>query len=113
MKKTGLVRLIVDRLWFFPTKVIIKSRDAIKIRAIGKKGTYQIMRKINGKVADDIVYIKDHKNKIGWVSAPASDCFLTFIESLEMVFSQYKETYEVLLDYPKIGGEDIRDYVKN
>ena len=49
----------------FPTKVIIKSRYAIKIRAIGKKGTYQIMRKINGKVADDIVYIKDHKNKIG------------------------------------------------
>ena len=27
--------------------------------------------------------------------------------------SQYKENCEVLLDYPKIGGEDIKDYVKN
>ena len=37
--------------------------------------------------------------------------FLTFIESLEMIFSQYKETCEVLLDYPKIGGEDIKYFV--
>ena len=33
--------------------------------------------------------------------------FLTFIESLEIIFFQYKETCEVLLDYPKIGGEGI------
>ena len=33
--------------------------------------------------------------------------FLAFVESLEMIFSQYKETCEVLLDYPKIGGDDI------
>ena len=40
--------------------------------------------------------------------------FLTFVESLEMIFSQYKETCEVLLDYPKIGGGDfIEDYAKN
>ena len=32
--------------------------------------------------------------------------FLTFIEFMEMIFSQYKEPCEVLLDYPKIGGED-------
>ena len=39
--------------------------------------------------------------------------FLTFVESLEMIFSQYKETCEVLLDYPKIGGDDIiEDYAK-
>ena len=39
--------------------------------------------------------------------------FLTFVESLEMIFSQYKETYEVLLYYPKIGGDDIiEDYTK-
>ena len=30
-----------------------------------------------------------------------------------MIFSQYKETCEVLLDYPKIGGDDIKYYVKN
>ena len=29
-----------------------------------------------------------------------------------MIFSQYKETCVVLLDYPKIGGENIKDIVK-
>ena len=30
-----------------------------------------------------------------------------------MIFSQYTETYEVLLDYPKIGEDDIiEDYSK-
>ena len=28
-----------------------------------------------------------------------------------MVFSHYKEACEVLLDYPKIGGKDIKYYV--
>ena len=38
--------------------------------------------------------------------------FLTFVESLEMIFSQYKETCEVLLDYPKIGGENKKEIEK-
>ena len=39
--------------------------------------------------------------------------FLTFIDSIDMVFSQYRETYEVLIDHPKIGGGDvIEDYAK-
>ena len=39
--------------------------------------------------------------------------FLTFLESLEMIFSQYKKTCEVLIYYPKIGGDDIiEDYAK-
>ena len=33
--------------------------------------------------------------------------FLTHVESLEMIFLQYKETCEVFLDDPKIGGDDI------
>ena len=36
--------------------------------------------------------------------------FLTFIDSLDMIFSQYRETAEVLLDYPKIGGVDVIEY---
>ena len=40
------------------------------------------------------------------------DLFFTFIESLEMIFSQYKETCEATLDYPKMGGEVIKYYVK-
>ena len=39
--------------------------------------------------------------------------FLPFLESLEMLFSQYKENVGVLLDYPKIGVDDIiEDYAK-
>ena len=38
--------------------------------------------------------------------------FLTFVESLEMIFSQYKESYEVHLDYLKIGGENIKPFSK-
>ena len=39
--------------------------------------------------------------------------FLTFIDSLDMIFSQYRDACEVLLDYPKIGGDDaIEDYAK-
>ena len=39
--------------------------------------------------------------------------FLPFIDSLGMIFPQYRETCEVLLDYPKIGGGGvIEDYAK-
>ena len=38
---------------------------------------------------------------------------LTFIDSLDMIFSHYRETCQVLLDYPKIGEDDfIEDYAK-
>ena len=33
--------------------------------------------------------------------------FLTFIDSLDIIFSQYRETCQVLLDYPKIGGDNV------
>ena len=39
--------------------------------------------------------------------------FLILIESPGMIFYQYKETCEVLIDYPKIGREDIKYFVKN
>ena len=29
-----------------------------------------------------------------------------------MIFSQYRETCEVLLDYPKIEEDDVKDYAK-
>ena len=40
------------------------------------------------------------------------DDFLTFVESLEIICSQYTETCEVIIDYPKIGGYGIEDYAK-
>ena len=39
--------------------------------------------------------------------------FLTFIDLLDMIFSQYRETCQVHLNDPKIGGDDvIGDYAK-
>ena len=35
--------------------------------------------------------------------------FLTFIDSLDMIFSRYIETCEVLLDYPTIWGGNVKD----
>ena len=41
------------------------------------------------------------------------DLLLTFVESLDMIFSQYTKTCKSLLDYPKIGQDDvIEDYSK-
>ena len=37
--------------------------------------------------------------------------FLVFIASLQMVFSHYKETYMVLVEYPTIEGDVIKDHV--
>ena len=39
--------------------------------------------------------------------------FLTFIDSLNMIFSPYKETYEVLKDYPKLEGNIYKRLCKN
>ena len=30
-----------------------------------------------------------------------------------MIFYQYKETCEVLIDYPKIEGENLKEFAKN
>ena len=38
--------------------------------------------------------------------------FLSLIKLLEMIFYHYKETCEVLLYDPKIGGEDIKYFQK-
>ena len=38
--------------------------------------------------------------------------FLTFVESLEMIFSQYTETCKVITDYPKIEGGNIKEFAQ-
>ena len=38
--------------------------------------------------------------------------FVNFIELQKIIFLQYKETCEVVLDYQKKGGEDIKYYVR-
>ena len=38
--------------------------------------------------------------------------FLALVKSLEMIFPQYTEICEVLIDYPKIGWESIKYFAK-
>ena len=52
------------------------------------------------------------KFKLGEVPLHRQIYYPTFIELLQMVFLQYKEACEVLLDYLEIWGEDKIDYVK-
>ena len=52
------------------------------------------------------------KFKLGEYSPQRWIYFLTFVDSLDMIVSQYRETCEVLLDYPKIGGENSKYFVK-
>ena len=39
--------------------------------------------------------------------------FLAFLESREMIFSPYTEICEVLLDYQKLGGQNIKYFANN
>ena len=51
--------------------------------------------------------------KMHMIRSSAGFTSSSFVESLDMIFSQYRETCEVLLDYQKIGGDDIiEDYAK-
>ena len=59
------------------------------------------MRKFNGKAADNIVQIKKTiKFKMDDDPLQRRIYFVTFVESMEMIFSKYTETCEVILDYP-------------
>ena len=71
------------------------------------------MRKINGKLMTTVYKSNIIKFKLDEYPIHRQIYFLTFVESLERIFSQYKDTYKVLLEFRKIGGEDIKYFVKN
>ena len=68
------------------------------------------MRMFNGKVADDRYRSNIIRFKMDEDPLQRRIYFLKFVESLEMILSQYTETCEVLIDYPQIGGEDIKEF---
>ena len=57
--------------------------------------------------------MENHLVQTGWGSAPAPDLFPYFFLVTGDNISQYKDTCEVLLEYPKIGGGGIKDFIKN
>ena len=82
------------------TKVIIKARNTIKGRDV-----------LTAKFLTAEYKSKIIKFKLDEDPLQRQIDFLTFIESLVMIFSQYKEIFVVLLYYPKIGAGDIKYYV--
>ena len=93
-------------------KVITDASNATIIN-IGK-GSDQTMRNFNGKLLTTAYKSKIIRFKIDEYPPQRRIYFLAFIYFLGIIFSKYRETCEVLLDYPKIGGDDvIEDYAKN
>ena len=81
--------------------VITDSNDA-KIRNIGKKDSVKLCASLTAKLLTTAYKSKIVRFKMYEESLQHRIYFLTFVESLEVIFSQYKEKCEVLLDYPKI-----------
>ena len=78
-----------------------------------KKEPIKLCAKLTAKLLTTSYKLKIITFKIDEYPLQRRIYFLTFVESLEMIFPQYKETCEVILDYQKIGGENIKDFVKN
>ena len=95
----------------FPTKVIIKAKDAIIIISIQKKDPIKLCVKLTAKVLTTVYKLKIMKSNFDEDLLQRRIYFLNSTELPEMIFSNYKETWEVLLDYPKIGGADTKDFV--
>ena len=66
----------------------------------------------NGKAADNRLQIKCRQVLMDEDPLQRQIYFLTFVESLEMIFSQFTENFEVILVSTKIRVDDIEDYTK-
>ena len=95
-----------------PTTVTIAARDAER-RATGKKDPIKLCTRLTARLMTAAYKSKIINFKLYEDPLQHRIYFLTFVESLGMIFSQHKETCEVLLDYPKIGGENIKHFSKN
>ena len=76
------------------------------------KETDEIMQNLTAKLLTKAFKLKMIRFKLDEDPLQRRIYFLTFIYSLNMVFSQYRDTYEVLRDYPKMEGEKEKDYAK-
>ena len=89
-----------------PMTVITDASDA-KIRNIRKNDPIKLCANLTAKLMTTAYESNIIRFKMDEDPLQRRIYFLTFVESLEMIFSQYKENCEVLLDYPKIGGDGI------
>ena len=78
-----------------------------------KRDPIKLCKKLTAKLLTTLNKLKIVKFKLDEDPLQRQIYFLIIIESLEIIFSQYKKTCEVFLVFPKIGGEYIKYYVKN
>ena len=92
--------------------IVITDTINIKRRSIRKKDPIKLCASLMAKFLRT-----EYKSKIIWFKIDEDPLqrriyFLTFVESLKMIFSHYTETCEVIIYYPKVGGDDNEDYAK-
>ena len=90
----------------------ITDANAVKRREIGENNPIKLCARLTEKLLTTAYESNTIKFKMDEDPLRRQIYFLTFLESMEMVFSQYTETCEVIIDYPKIGWDDIEDYLK-
>ena len=89
-----------------------KIRDKKKkYQKIKKQDPIKLCAKLTAKLLTAAYKSKILKFKLDEDPLHRRNYFLIFMESPEMIFPQYKETCEVLIDYSTIGGEDIKYHV--
>ena len=91
-----------------PTTVTIHARDVKIRRSIWEKDSIKLCARLTAKLPTTAYKSKITKFRMDEDPLQRRIYFITLVESLEMIFYQYKGTCEVLLDYPKIGGENIK-----
>ena len=93
--------------------MIIKAGDSIfRNHWEEKQDPIQLCTKLTAKLLKTAYKLKILKSKLDEDPLQHRVYFLTFVESLEMIFSYYKETCEVVLYNSTIGGGGIKYYVK-
>ena len=98
----------------------MSEKSDYKSKRHDKKGNYRenkqdpikLWVKLTAKLLITVYKSKVLTFKLNGDPLHRQNYFLTFMESLVMIFSEYKETYKVRPDYPTIGVEDIKYYVK-
>ena len=88
-----------------------KSKINNRKKSYHKRGPIKLCAKLTAKLLTTAYKSKTIKLKLDEDLLQRRIYFLTFIQSLEMIFSQYNETCKLLLDYPKVGGEDINIFL--
>ena len=94
-----------------PMTVIIDVNEG-KLKKHRKKDPIRVCATLTAKLLTKVYKSNIIRFKMGEDPLKRRIYFLTIIDSLDMIFSQYIETCEFLLDYPKIGGDDVKDYAK-